>query len=141
MLNVQNILPVLVGLPFFGALTLSIGHWSKDVARWFTLVVKVVVLWISIETCSLFDTALGADWFQGLVSYQLWQNWNVILGVDGMSLSLVVLTAFIMPLSLLVAWTSISNNYRAFGICLLVLEGFLVLSFTSLDLLVFYIAF
>jgi NADH:ubiquinone oxidoreductase subunit 4 (subunit M) len=96
---------------------------------------------MTIELCNMFDNSLQAGWFQCLVEYHLWQNWSVYLGIDGISLALILLTAFIMPVSLLVAWNSITSKYRAFAICLLVLEGFLFLSFTSLDLIVFYIAF
>lgn len=46
-----------------------------------------------------------------------------------------------MPVSLLVAWNSINMKWRALAINLLVLEGFLLLSFTALDLFIFYLAF
>ena len=141
MLIAENILQTLVSLPFIGALILSLGQWSRDLVRWFTLLVKAVIFYVSLELCGLFDSTLSADWFQFLVEFKLWQNWTVILGIDGIALTLILLTTFIMPVSLLVSWNSITNKWRAFAINLLVLEGFLLLSFTTLDLFAFYIAF
>lgn len=91
--------------------------------------------------CSEFDVSLSADWFQFLVAFPLWENWTVVLGIDGIALALILLTAVIMPISLLVAWNSIATKWRAFAINLLVLYGFLLLSFTTLDLFAFYISF
>jgi NADH-quinone oxidoreductase subunit M len=141
MLTVSGILPTLVSLPFLGALLLSLGSWSRDLVRWFTLLVKAAVFYLSLQLCGLFDNTLSANWFQCLVEFKLWSNWNVYLGVDGISLSFIILTAFIMPISLLIAWNSITSNWRAFAINMLVLEGFLLLSFTSLDIFLFYVAF
>ena len=71
---------------------------------------------------------LCGDWFQFLVEFKLWQNWTAILGIDGIALTLILLTTLIMPVSLLVSWNSITNKWRAFAINLLILEGFLLLS-------------
>jgi NADH-quinone oxidoreductase subunit M len=141
MLTVSGILPTLVGVPFLGALILALGSWSRDLVRWFTLLVKALVFYVSLVLCGLFDNTLTANWFQCLIEFRLWENWPVHLGVDGISLALIMLTTLIMPISLLVAWNSITLKWRAFGINMLVLEGFLLLSFTSLDLFVFYLAF
>ena len=141
MVTVANILPVLVSLPFIGALILSLGQWSRDFARWFALVVKFVVFLVSLELCGFFDTTLDSSWFQCLTEFQLFSNWKVWLGVDGIAVSLIMLTTLIMLISLLVAWNSIATKWRAFAINLLVLEGFLLLSFSVLDLFIFYLAF
>jgi NADH:ubiquinone oxidoreductase subunit 4 (chain M) len=141
MLAASSILPTLISVPFAGALILSIGTWNRDLVRWFSLLVKAVVFFLSLQLAALFDNSLKGDWFQCLVEFKLWENWNLILGVDGISLSLILLTTFIMPVSLLVAWNSINMKWRALAINLLVLEGFLLLSFTALDLFIFYLAF
>lgn len=141
MLESSNILATLVAVPFVGALVLSFGVWSRDASRWFSLLIKAVVFGISLKLAYLFDNTLNGELFQCLVEFKLWESWNLILGVDGISLSLILLTTFIMPVSLLIAWNSITSKWQAFAINLLILEGFLLLSFTSLDLFVFYLAF
>lgn len=141
MLTASSILPTLIGLPFFSAIVLSIGTWSRDLVRWFTLLVKAAIFFVSLQLVSLYDNSLNGGWFQCLVEYQLWENWSLVLGVDGIALSLILLTTFIMPVSLLVAWNSITMKWRAFAINLLLLETFVLLSFTALDLFVFYLAF
>ena len=141
MVAATNILPILVGLPFVGALFLGLGQWSRDFVRWFTLIIKAMVFMISLELCGYFDTSLDGSWFQCLFEFSLWSNWKIWLGIDGIALSLILLTTVIMPISLLVAWNSISTKWRAFAINMLILEGFLLLSFTVLDLFVFYLAF
>ena len=63
MLLIKNILQTLVSLPFIGALILSLGQWSRDLVRWFTLLVKAVIFYVSLELCGLFDATL-----RGLIS-------------------------------------------------------------------------
>lgn len=141
MFATATILPVLVGIPFVGALFLSLGKWSRDFSRWFTLVVKALVFLLSLKLCSDFDTSLDGLWFQFLFGFELWSNWSFYLGIDGISLSLLVLTSFIMLISHLVAWNSVVFKWRAFAINMLLLLGFLLLSFSVLELFVFYLAF
>jgi len=62
-----------------------------------------VVFYISLELCAMFDTSLNGNWFQCLVQFKLWENWDIYLGVDGIALALIFLTCVIMPVSLLVA--------------------------------------
>lgn len=141
MLSASSILTTLVASPFIGALLLSFGTWSRDFVRWFSLSVKAWVFFVSLKLAFLYDNTLNGEWFQCLVKFNLVENWDLVLGVDGIALSLILLTTFIMPVSLLVAWNSITAKWRAFAINLLLLEGFILLSFTGLYLLVFYVAF
>jgi NADH-quinone oxidoreductase subunit M len=141
MLITINLLPLLVSLPFVGALFLSFVKCSRDFARWLALFVKSLVFVISLDVCYEFNSSLDSAWFQCLAEFTLWSNWKLWLGVDGIAVSLILLTTVIMLLSVLVSWNSITTKWRIFAINLLVLEGFLLLSFTALDLFVFYLAF
>ena len=60
------------------------------------------------------------------------------MGVDGISLWLVVLTTFLTPLCVLISWKSIHERVKEFFILLLILETALIGVFTSLDLFLFY---
>jgi NADH-quinone oxidoreductase subunit M len=61
------------------------------------------------------------------------------VGVDGISLLLIVLTTFLMPLTLLAAWDSIRTRSREFVICMLFLESGMVGVFAAIDLFLFYV--
>ncbi len=60
------------------------------------------------------------------------------MGIDGISVWLVVLTTFLTPLCVLISWTSIHERVKEFFILLLILESALIGVFTSLDLFLFY---
>ena len=61
------------------------------------------------------------------------------VGVDGISLLLVLLTTFLMPLVLLSAWTSIESRWKEFVITMLLLETGMLGVFVALDLFLFYV--
>ena len=65
-------------------------------------------------------------------------NIHYHMGIDGISMWLVVLTTFLTPLCVLISWNSIHERVKEFFILLLVLETALIGVFTSLDLFLFY---
>lgn len=81
--------------------------------------------------------------FQQIVGFS--GSWNgtvwvrLLFGLDGLSLWMVLLTTFLMPIAILCSWISQKNHSQAFMALLLVLETCLLASFTCLDLLGFYI--
>ena len=76
----------------------------------------------------------SATWFQA-------QGYRVShhLGVDGLSLFLILLTTFITPLAILSSWHTVERGIKGYMICLLTLETGMVGVFTSLDLVLFYV--
>lgn len=68
-------------------------------------------------------------------------NLELILGVDGISIFFIVLTALLIPVCILASWDSVKHMVKEYIICLLMLEGLLFLTFTALDLISFYIFF
>ncbi len=61
------------------------------------------------------------------------------LGIDGISLFLVILTTFLTPLAILCSWQSITKQVKPFMICLLALETGMIGVFCALDLVLFYV--
>jgi NADH-quinone oxidoreductase subunit M len=61
------------------------------------------------------------------------------LGVDGISLFLVLLTTFLTPLAILCSWESIRDNVKGFFVSLLVIETAMIGVFVSLDLFLFFV--
>ncbi len=68
-------------------------------------------------------------------------NINLAFGIDGISLFFLVLTTMLIPICLLASWESIKFLVKEFFVCFLLLELCLIVVFTTLDLLVFYISF
>ncbi len=64
---------------------------------------------------------------------------NYHVAIDGISLWLVILTTFIMPIAILSTWTAVENKVKEYMICLLLLEVGMLGAFVSLDLFLFYI--
>ena len=63
------------------------------------------------------------------------------MGVDGISVLFVLLTAFLMPLCILASWTSITKRVLEYMIAFLVLETLVIGVFCALDLILFYLFF
>ncbi len=73
------------------------------------------------------------DWLGGSIRYKM--------GVDGISVLFVVLTAFLMPLCILASWQSIEDRVKEYMIAFLVLETLMIGVFCALDLILFYLFF
>ena len=141
----ENLLTILILLPTFGALGL-LGHqmFSKQEGqlKWLTLGFTVVNFLISLflladkgaASTSGFFFEKNIPWIKAI-------NTNYHVGVDGLSLWLVVLTTFIMPIAVISTWHAVEKKATAFYIFLLLLESAMIGVFVSLDLLVFYLFF
>jgi NADH-quinone oxidoreductase subunit M len=136
------ILSSLVGLPIAGALLLLLvpdEERNRPLVRKAALVVSLLVFAESLLLWFEFDAASGA--FQFVERYAWIPSFGIsyAVGVDGISLLLVVLTAFLTPLALLSAWESVEHRARAFAIVLLLLESGMIGVFVSIDLFLFYV--
>lgn len=85
----------------------------------------------------------GFDATDSGFQYPEFYNWispsiHYHMGVDGISLFLVLLTTFLTPLAILCSWKSIQENVKGFFICLLVIETAMIGVFVSLDLFLFF---
>jgi NADH-quinone oxidoreductase subunit M len=139
----QNLLTILILLPVIGAAVAAVYNLapSKNEAhfKWIALGFSAVTFALSILLIS------GA----GTAGYTFEQNTNWIgaigaryhVGVDGISLWLVLLTTLLMPIAVLSSWTSIKKRQLSYYIFLLLLEGAMIGVFVSLDLLLFYLFF
>jgi proton-translocating NADH-quinone oxidoreductase chain M len=139
------VLPIVLLLPLVGALCIcllpsSATHLHRSFALFFTLLTLLFALrlWASFVPTSFvpFQNVFGitAEW-KGTVLFRSH------FGVDALSLWMVLLTAFLMPLTVLCSWQTMQKNSASFMALLLVLETFLFGAFTCLDLLGFYILY
>ena len=140
-----NLLSIITFLPLVGALFIllipqnnntSSERNSKSVALWTSLITFLVSLLLLIG----FDTSDPSFQFveriviaNGLMTYQL--------GVDGFSLVFIILTTFLMPFCILISWDSIKDRVQSYMIAFLVLETLIIGTFSSLDIILFYLFF
>ena len=134
-------LTVVTFLPLAGAvLGLALPRSNERLLRLWTLGVTLVTFGVSLGVLAGFDGA--ATGFQ-LVDRATWVgplHMTYFLGIDGISLFLVLLTTFLMPAGVLVSWR-IENQVKTFQLTFLVLETAMIGSFLALDLLLFFFFF
>ena len=132
----------LVALPVVGVLLLLFvreerGH--ERVVRWIALAISVLVFIETLVLWARFDPASAE--FQFVERYDWIPAFGIryAVGIDGISLFLLVLTGFLTPLALISSWASVQKKVRAFCISILLLESAMIGVFVSLDLFLFYV--
>ena len=137
----QNLLlTYLLFTPVVGSvLVLFFRNEQKQLARWFGLIVSLVAFVISLVVYFRFDPANPQFQFIHQVTWIKSLNISYHVGVDGISLLLVLLTTFLTPLTLLSTWKAIEKNVKMFTFSMLFLEAGMLGVFISLDIFLFYI--
>ncbi|HEV2234995.1 MAG TPA: NADH-quinone oxidoreductase subunit M [Terriglobia bacterium] len=133
-------LTVLTFLPLAGALSIAfIRPEAAGRIRWVALIYSLVTLALAIAAFVGFNP--NQSGFQFVEQYP-WISSPPIgysIGVDGLSLLLILLSAFLTPLSILASWSSIHTRVKEFYLFLLALETGMIGVFVSLDLFLFFV--
>ncbi len=145
---IPHLLSLVTFAPLFGALVILalramsrrddeavIARNAKWISLWTTLITLALSVWLCLQfrqDASGYQFEEHYQWF-GPVSYHM--------GIDGISILFVLLTAFLMPLCIAASWDSIKERVVEYMIAFLVLETLVIGVFTSLDLFLFYIFF
>jgi NADH-quinone oxidoreductase subunit M len=134
-------LTVVTFAPLAGAILLTIApSRALNLHRLGALLVTILTFGFSLGMLGAFDgEAVG---FQ-LIDRATWVgalNFQYVLGVDGISLLMVLLTTFLMPAAVLVSWR-IAHQVKYYMVAFLVLETAMIGSFLALDLLLFFLFF
>lgn len=103
------------------------------------LSVTIIEFLISIPLFTNFQTDFPGMQFEIQIPWIESLGMSYHMGVDGISIFLVLLTTFIMPITLLSAWNAIKKGMREFLILMLILESALVGTFVALDMILFFI--
>ncbi|MCJ7716702.1 MAG: Fe-S-binding domain-containing protein, partial [Anaerolineales bacterium] len=137
-----NPLNLVTLFPLVGVLVILLfKQEQKKEIRWTALIVSLITFGLAIWVLTLFDPQNPdlqlvinlpwitiADWE---ISYQM--------GVDGLSILLILLTAFLTPISLLSTWTAVEDRVKDFMIFFLLLEVGMMGVFMAQDLFLFYV--
>ena len=137
------ILSTIIFLPLLGSLFIFLFKDHKNNSQspvyisLFTSLVNlilVIFLWYSFDNNYLgFQFIEEKNWISGLIKFKL--------GIDGISILFVLLTAFIAPICIISCINSVKERIKEFLIAILILETFMIGVFCSLDLVVFYLFF
>jgi NADH-quinone oxidoreductase subunit M len=136
------ILTSLIALPLLGALALLFvrdDEHNEGLARNVALVVSGLVFVETLLLWARFNPA-SAD-FQFVERHSWIPDFGIsyAVGVDGISLLLIVLTGFLTPIALLSSWESVHKRTRSFCVAILALESAMIGVFVSLDMFLFYV--
>ncbi len=134
------LLSVTIWLPIIGgALVLATGDLQASAARRLALAFTILTFLVSLFLYIDFDITTAAMQFE---EKTLWVDAFKIhyhLGIDGISMPLILLTTFFMPLIVLAAWQVIQKRVAQYMGAFLIMEGLMVGVFASLDAMLFYI--
>ena len=138
------LLTVVIFLPLVGSLIILLIKESSINS----INIKWAALWTSIGTFIL-SCLLWVQFDYDNSSYQFVEkirwfddfNFNYHIGVDGISLFMILLSTFLTPLCILASWKNIKNNIKEYMISFLFLETVMIGMFASIDILLFYIFF
>ena len=136
------ILSLIIWLPIFaGIALLLIGERAAELGRWMALAVTLLTFVLSIPLYTGFNQATWNMQFVELVPWIETFNINYHLGVDGISLPLIILTTFITPFVVIAAWEIIQYKSSQYMASFLILEGMMIGVFSALDAMLFYVFF
>ena len=139
-----HVLSIVTFLPLVGALFILVTRGDAATvarnARWVALIATIADLIVAIYMWANFN-GHSAD-FQ-FVERAAWLGGNITyhMGIDGISMLFIVLTAGLMPFCILASWKSITERVAEYMIAFLVLETLMIGVFCALDLLLFYVFF
>ena len=136
----QTILTLVTFAPLAGALLLLLLPRNNDNAiRWAALAISLITFGLSVYLPLNFQT--GNPHFQ----FEIKRTWietpfiQYHLGADGISMWLVLLTTFLVPLGVVISWRSVHDRVKEFFALFLVLETAMIGVFLALDMFLFYV--
>lgn len=132
------ILTLVTFMPLAGALLLLLFPRRDRDIRVFALVISLLTFGLSLHLPVYFQRHAAGFQYEVDKQWIASPNIHYHMGVDGISMWLILLTTFLTPLCVLISWTSVNDRVKEFFILLLILETALIGVFTALDLFLFY---
>ena len=139
----MGLLSLAIWMPvFFGVVLLALGRDEHaNAVRWIALVGALVSLAVTVPLYSGFEIGSAAMQFVEKAPWIERFNVHYHLGVDGISLWLVLLTAFITVIVVIAGWEVITERVNQYMGAFLILSGLMIGVFSSLDAMLFYVFF
>ncbi len=136
---IPHLLTCLLFLPLIGAMAVLLSRRNAGAARWIGLATSLATFVLSLPLFFGYDGANAAMQFVENVSWIPSLNVSFHVGIDGISMLLVMLTTFLTPIVLISSWTSIGKNIAFYVSLMLLLETAMIGVFVSLDTFLFYV--
>jgi NADH-quinone oxidoreductase subunit M len=134
-----TLLSLLIWLPIVGGfLVMALGDKRLAVARWLALAISLATLALCVPAYQAFDGSTAAFQLQQNLPWIPAFNSRYSLGVDGIALPLIILTAFITVPVIIAAWNSVSQRVAQYLAAFLIMEGLMIGVFSAMDALLFY---
>ncbi len=139
------LLSLMTFLPLLGAVLLLCirgeqAHVDKN-CRYAALYTSIAVFLLSLYMLAQFDGSSANMQFEEKISWLPTFGLSYHMGVDGISMFFVVLSAFLTPVCILASWTSVTKRVREYMIAFLILETLMIGTFCALDAMLFYVFF
>jgi NADH-quinone oxidoreductase subunit M len=135
----EHLISCTIAVPFLGLAILAFApgaNWIRRVALGNTL----VTLGLAALLWSRFDPGREGMQFVERAEWMPTFNIQYAVGVDGISILLVLLTALLAPLCILCSWNSIETRVRAFMSLILLVQGAMLVVFTAMDMFLFFMS-
>lgn len=132
------ILSTVIFLPVVGACLLLLMRSDKAI-KMTALAAGTVNFLVSLVLYVNFDPATYMFQFGEMIPWMPSYNMNYVLGIDGITIFLILLTTLLTPLCVLSAWSAIQQRVKEFMFCILVMEAAMIGVFSSLDFILFYV--
>ena len=133
----NHLLSWMIAVPFFGIVALALVK-DRSTVRLVALATTLVNLALAAGLWSGFDFATADMQFVDRVEWMPTFGIQYAVGVDGISILLVLLTTLLTPLCVLSSWNAITTKVKAFMMLILLVEGAMLVVFTALDLFLFF---
>ena len=134
------ILSLTIWLPIIGGvLVLASGDRVANATRWTALTVAILTFIASLPLYSSFDPSSADMQFVERASWIAQFNIDYYLGVDGISMPLIILTTFLTVFVIIAGWEVIQYKPASYMAAFLIMEGVMVGVFSSLDAMLFYV--
>ena len=135
----DSILSLVTFLPAAGAVLLMLLPRNDRLMRWVALLASLATFGLSLYLPLNIRHGVAGFQFQSDVIWIKLANIHYHMGADGISMWLVLLTTFLVPLGVLVSWKSIHDRVKEFFVLLLLLETAMIGVFLALDMFLFYV--
>ncbi len=138
----SHLLSILIFFPLLAAVvSYFAGRRSANAARISAFVASMAVFFLSLLLLHGFNAADTGFQFVEKAPWFVGYDINYHVGIDGISLWLILLSTFLMPICILCSWEAIETRVGEYMALFLILESLMIGTFAALDLLVFYLFF
>lgn len=136
------LLSLLIWLPVLGGIaTMAVGAERANLARSLALIISLACFLLSLPLYTGYDMGSAAMQFGERTPWIAAYDIFYALGVDGISIALIILTTFTTVLVVLGAWGSVNDRVNQYMAAFLILEGMMIGVFSALDAMLFYVFF